>query len=60
MTTLTEIKNKLAGAARVQEGQYADGEERPLHGYVITMATYGGLVSTLALAAKATRRPAYA
>jgi hypothetical protein len=57
MTTLTEMKNKLAGASRLQRDQYSGGEERPLRGYLIMMATYGGLVSTLAAAAKATRRP---
>jgi uncharacterized protein DUF1360 len=57
MTTLTEMKNKLVGAARVQRDQYAGGDERPLRGYLITMATYGALVSALAAAAKATRRP---
>ena len=30
MTALTEMKNKLVGAARVQGDQYAGGEERPL------------------------------
>jgi hypothetical protein len=56
MTALTAIKNRLAGAAQTQEGQYEGDEERPLRGYVMTMATYTGLVGTLAAAAKLTQR----
>ncbi len=56
MSTLSDVKNRLAGAARMQEKGYAGGEERPLRGYLITMTTYAGLVGALAAAGKATRR----
>jgi hypothetical protein len=57
MTTLTGMRDKLAGAARAQGARYADGQDRPLRGYAITMATYAGLVSALVAGAKAARRP---
>jgi Protein of unknown function (DUF1360) len=56
MTSISEIKNRLAGAAREQGRRYAAGEDRPLGGYLITMAIYGGLVSGMAGAAVATGR----
>jgi uncharacterized protein DUF1360 len=56
MTALQEMKNRLIGAARVEEGRYEGGQERPLRGYVLTMATYTGLVGAIAAAARATRR----
>jgi hypothetical protein len=37
--------------ARVQRDRYVGGEDRPLKGYVATMAVYAGLVSTLAATA---------
>ena len=56
MSTLSDTKDRLAGAVRAQGQRYARDEERPLRGYLITMATYAGLVSTLAASAKVTRR----
>ena len=56
MTTLSDMKNRLAGVARTQGQRYAGDEERPLRGYLITMATYAGLTGGLAALAKATRR----
>lgn len=56
MTALHEVKNRLIGAARVNEARYEDGQERPLPGYVVIMTTYTGLVGALAAAARATRR----
>lgn len=56
MTTIAELKHKLTDAARTQGAQYADGEDRPLRGYVVTMAVYGGLVGALAGMAKLSGR----
>jgi hypothetical protein len=56
MTTLTEVRDKLASAARTQSARYADGEDRPLGGYAVTMAVYGGLVGSLTWIAKISGR----
>jgi hypothetical protein len=56
MTILTEIKDKVAGAARAQGDRYAGGENRPLRGYLLTMVTYAGLAGALGGAAKVTGR----
>ncbi|HEX7996094.1 MAG TPA: DUF1360 domain-containing protein [Streptosporangiaceae bacterium] len=53
MKTVTEIKDRLAGAARSQAEQYAGGENRPLGGYATTMTVYVGTVAALATAVKA-------
>lgn len=43
---------------RTFEQEYAPGESRPLFGYVITLASYGGIVAALAgLARRTGRRP---
>jgi Protein of unknown function (DUF1360) len=57
MTSLSEIKSRLAGAAKAQGDRYSSGEDRPLAGYLGTMAIYGSLVGGLAGAAVATGRP---
>lgn len=56
MKTPAELAATIAGRAREQRDRYAGGEDRPLAGYLATMATYSGLVGTLALAARATGR----
>lgn len=56
MITLTEVKDKLASATRAQGARYAGSEDRPLRGYAVTMAVYGGLVGSLAGLAKITKR----
>ena len=57
MTTLTEIKDKVTAAARAQGERYAGDEDRPLRGYLLTMATYAGLAGALGGAAKLTGQP---
>lgn len=56
MTVLTQIKDKLADTVREQESRYAEGEERPLGGYAVTLTAYAGLVGAAAAVAKATGR----
>lgn len=56
MTALTELRDKLAHAVRVQEERYARDAQRPLRGYAITMTAYTGLVGGLAVLARATGR----
>ncbi len=53
---LQGTKDKLAGAVREQQARYAGGADRPLRGYVITMAVYTGLVGAIAGTAKVTGR----
>jgi hypothetical protein len=57
MTTLTEWKDRLVSTARAQQEHYSGGADRPLRGYVMTMAAYGSLVSALAGTARLTGRP---
>jgi hypothetical protein len=52
----TELTSTLRQRARAQRDRYAGDEDRPLAGYLATMATYSGLVGTLALLARATGR----
>jgi hypothetical protein len=54
--TLTEIKDRVVAAASAQSERYSDGDDRPLHGYAITMAVYASLVGALAGIAKLTGR----
>lgn len=60
MTTLTTAfattKDRLTGLARSQQHHYARGEDRPLGGYVMTMAVYSGVVGSLAALARLTGR----
>jgi Protein of unknown function (DUF1360) len=51
-----EVMTALLDETRKQRDEYAHGEDRPLGGYVATLATYGGLVGGLALLARATGR----
>lgn len=48
MSVLADAKSRLTGLARSQKSRYSGGEERPLGGYVGTMATYTAVVGTLA------------
>ncbi len=48
MSVLTDVRSRLTGLARSQKARYSGGEERPLGGYVGTMATYTAVVGTLA------------
>jgi hypothetical protein len=48
MSVLSDAKSRLTGLARSQKARYSGDEERPLGGYVGTMATYGAVVGTLA------------
>ena len=56
MKTPTELTAAIRERARAQHEHYAGGEERPLAGYLATMATYASLVGALALGARATGR----
>ena len=56
MAVLTDIKDRLAGAARAQQADYSGDQDRPLSGYVMTLTTYGGLVGAVAAAARLTGR----
>jgi hypothetical protein len=54
MTTLTDLRDRLTGLARIQQANYAGDDDRPLRGYVVTMTVYGGLVGALAAVTRAT------
>jgi hypothetical protein len=56
MSILTDLRSRLAGRARAEKASYSGGEERPLGGYLGTMATYTAVVGTLAGLARATKR----
>jgi hypothetical protein len=45
--TMTALR-RAAEPLRRQASRYSNGDDRPLSGYVATLATYGGLVATLA------------
>lgn len=53
MTMLTDVKQRLAGAARGQAVRYAGDGERPLRGYAATMSIYAATVAGLAAAVRA-------
>jgi hypothetical protein len=56
MAALTDIKDKLTRAARAQQAGYAGDEDRPLRGYVMTMAAYSGILATVTAAARLSGR----
>ena len=56
MAVRDDLKDRLIHVARVQRERYAGGEDRPLKGYVATMAVYAGLVSAMAVTARITKR----
>lgn len=58
MKTPTKLAGLLRERARAQREHYTGGEDRPLAGYVATMAAYSGLVGALAALARATGRQA--
>jgi hypothetical protein len=51
-----EVMTALIDETRKQRDQYSHGEDRPLGGYLATLTTYSGLVTGLALLARATGR----
>jgi hypothetical protein len=51
------MTKRLTEAVREVGQRYAGGADLPLRGYLVTMATYGDLVTTVAALARATRRP---
>jgi hypothetical protein len=53
MKTPAELASAVRQRARAQRDHYAGGSDRPLAGYLATMAAYSGLVGTLALLARA-------
>jgi hypothetical protein len=55
MSVLDDAKSRLAGLARGQKARYSGGEERPLGGYLGTMATYTAVVGTFAALTRLTR-----
>jgi hypothetical protein len=57
MKTVTEMKDRLADAARSQAAQYTRGQERPLGGYVAAMTVYAGTVAAVAAAVRALGKP---
>ncbi len=57
MKTVTEMKDRLAGAARVQASRYARGEQRPLAGYAAVMTVYAGAIAAVAAAVSAQGKP---
>jgi Protein of unknown function (DUF1360) len=56
MTSLSEIKDKVAVAARTQARNYSP--EQPLGGYAATVSVYGALVAAVAVGTKLTGRSA--
>jgi hypothetical protein len=56
MAALTDIKDKLASAARAQQAGYAGDQDRPLRGYVMTLATYSGVLGAVTAAVRLTGR----
>jgi hypothetical protein len=56
MQTAQELTNDVRRWARAQRDRYSRGEDRPLGGYVATMAVYSGMVAGLAGLARVTGR----
>jgi hypothetical protein len=54
MHTPQELTDDVRQWARAQRERYSGGEERPLGGYLATMAAYGGMVAALAALARFT------
>jgi len=57
MTNQTALTERLASSARELGQRYSGGADLPLRGYLVTMATYGTLVTALTGLARATGRP---
>lgn len=56
MAALTDLKDRLAGAARTQQARYAGEQDRPLRGYAMTLTAYSGVVGAVATAVRLTGR----
>ena len=52
MTTFTDLKDRLTGAASAQGARYSGEADRPLRGYAVTMTVYASLVGALNLYAR--------
>lgn len=57
MATQAAITKRLGETVRDVSERYSGGAQLPLRGYLLTMATYGALVTTVTALARATRRP---
>jgi Protein of unknown function (DUF1360) len=57
MNAVKDIKDRLAGTAHAEAGEYARGAERPLGGYAVTMTVYAGTVAALAATVRARGKP---
>jgi hypothetical protein len=57
MANMTRLKDRVAAAGRRQQREYAQGQDRPLRGYVATMSIYGALVAGGTVLARVTGRP---
>jgi hypothetical protein len=55
MTVLTDLRDRISGAAHQEGARYAAGHDRPLRGYAATMGAYGLVVGALAAAARLAR-----
>lgn len=56
MGVIETTRARLESLARVQQDRYAGDADRPIGGYVATMGVYGGVVGTLAAAARVAGR----
>ncbi|MBO0820568.1 MAG: DUF1360 domain-containing protein [Nocardiopsaceae bacterium] len=56
MNVIETARARLEGFARAQENQYAGDADRPIAGYMGTMAVYAGVVGALAAGVKVTGR----
>lgn len=56
MAALTDLKERLAGAARAQQDRYAGDQDRPLRGYVMTLTAYSAVVGAVTAAVRLTGR----
>jgi hypothetical protein len=56
MSVLTDVKSRIADLAQAGKTRYADGEERPLGGYLAAMGAYAAATGALAIVTRLTRR----
>ena len=57
MATQTAITKRLAETIGEVGQRYSGGADLPSHGYLVTMTTYGALVTAMTALARVTRRP---
>ena len=57
MATQTAMTKRLAETIREVGQRYSGGADLPLRGYLVTMTTYGALVTAMTALARVTRRP---